>query len=572
MDTRATVHPTDQILQSYGRGKLDDRLAQEVRQHLEECALCRSRIAELSSDTSLGRLREAQAKTAAAPAGAPMREMRNASADPPPMLPAAAGTLPPWLAEHPDYEILSELGRGEMGIVYLARNKLMDRKQVLKVVSSQLLERTGLLERFLCEIRSAALLLHPNIVTAYAATRVGESIVFSMEYVDGYDLAKVVEKNGPLSVAQASNFAYQAALGLQHAHEHRMVHQDIKPSNLIVTREGNKPVVKILDFGLAKVTSKGGIDTGLAHESQLLGTPHYVAPEQTTSPRNADIRADIYSLGCTLYCLLAGHPPFDAPSLYEILQAHHSMDAKPLNFVRPEVPVELAAVVAKMLAKEPQRRFQTPAEVARALAPFFKKAVASAGAKTTASQRGHRGIEQQPSDSKRASTQPDVASPSHPASRPKPAGSRTPADPKWESLIRLDDDDESEPVESTAAPIVPPRPLWLAPAGVLGLLLAGCIILWTVLTPQTTTQNGVVELSGLPDQAEVFLDDRKVMVYFPDDGPPAEISVPTGEHDIRIRKRGFRTSSAHVTLAAGGRAQISAKLVPLPGGSANPSP
>ena len=105
----------------------------------------------------------------------------------------------------------------------------------------------------------------------------------------------------------------------------------------------------------------------------MLGTPHYVAPEQTVNAQKADIRADIYSLGCTLYCLLAGHPPFDASSLYELLQAHHSMDAKPLNFVRPEVPAELAAVVAKMLAKEPERRFQTPGEVAKALTPFFKK-------------------------------------------------------------------------------------------------------------------------------------------------------------------------------------------------------
>ena len=194
-----------------------------------------------------------------------------------------------------------------------------------------------------------------------------------MQYVEGYDLSKLVEKSGPLPVAHACNFVYQAALGLQHAHEHGMVHRDIKPSNLMLAREGNKPVIKILDFGLAKVTSEGAVDAGLTHEGQMLGTPHYIAPEQSVNAQKADIRADIYSLGCTLYCLLAGFPPFDAASLYELLQAHHSMDAKPLNFVRPEVPAELAAVVAKMLAKEPERRFQTPAEVAEALKPFFRK-------------------------------------------------------------------------------------------------------------------------------------------------------------------------------------------------------
>src|SRR5208337_476939 len=124
---------------------------------------------------------------------------------------------------------------------------------------------------------------------------------------------------------------------------------------------------------LAKVASEGAVDGDLTYEGQMLGTPYYIAPEQTVSAQKADIRADIYSLGCTLYCLLTGHPPFDAPSLYELLQAHHSMDAKPLNFVRPEVPAELACVVAKMLAKEPERRYQTPGEAAKALLPFFRK-------------------------------------------------------------------------------------------------------------------------------------------------------------------------------------------------------
>ena len=129
----------------------------------------------------------------------------------------------------------------------------------------------------------------------------------------------------------------------------------------------------MLDFGLAKVQSEGPVDGGLTHEGQMLGTPDYIAPEQISDARRADIRADIYSLGCTLYYLLTGGPPFQGTSLYDILQAHHSMDAMPLNLARPEVPVELAALVAKMMAKEPERRFQEPKEVAQALTPFFKK-------------------------------------------------------------------------------------------------------------------------------------------------------------------------------------------------------
>ena len=368
MAAPASVHPSDETLQSYGLGKLDDLLAEAVGKHLAECDPCRWRVAEVTSDSFVGRLQDAQARPEAispAPVGSPLAGMSKPGEEPVTPSPPPASTLPPGLAEHPDYKILRELGRGGMGVVYLAENRMMGRKEVLKVVSSHLLNRTGVLERFLREIRSAAQLNHPNIVTAYSATRVGESIVFSMQFVDGYDLSKLVQKSGQLPVAHACNFVYQAAQGLQHAHEHGMVHRDIKPSNLMLAREGNKPIVKVLDFGLAKVTSEGQGDSGLTGEGQMLGTPDYIAPEQIRDAQSADIRADVYSLGCTLYYLLAGRPPFHGDNLWDLYQAHFSMNAGPLNLVRPEVPAELAALVAKMMAKEPGRRFQTPAEVAQ---------------------------------------------------------------------------------------------------------------------------------------------------------------------------------------------------------------
>jgi hypothetical protein len=284
----------------------------------------------------------------------------------------AASTLPAELVDHPVYRVLRELGHGGMGVVYLAENKLMGRKEALKVVSRELMERRTVAERFLREIRNSAQLQHPNIVTAYSATQIGDRIVLAMEYVEGCDLAKLVRDQGPLPVAQACHFVHQVALGLQHAHERAMVHRDIKPNNLMLARVGNRAVVKILDFGLARVTHEAPLDGGLTRHGQMLGTPDYIAPEQTLSARTADIRADIYSLGCTLYYLLTGGPPFQAPSLYEILQAHQSMDATPLNLARPEVPAELAAVAAKMMAKDPANRFQTPRDVAQALKPFFK--------------------------------------------------------------------------------------------------------------------------------------------------------------------------------------------------------
>ena len=264
-----------------------------------------------------------------------------------------------------------------MGVVYLAHNRLMGRDEVLKVMGRQIVEKPGVLDRFLREIRAVAKLRHPNIVSAYSATRIGESIVFSMEYVEGLDLSKIVKAKGPLPVAHACNFIHQAALGLQHAHEEGLVHRDIKPHNLMLSRKGDKATVKVLDFGLARVTREEKIDGGLTLEGQALGTPDYIAPEQILDAHNADIRADIYSLGGTLYYLLTGHPPFKANSLYDMYQAHISRNADPLNLVRPEVPAELAALVAKMMAKDPSRRFQTPGEVAPALTPFFKRASAA---------------------------------------------------------------------------------------------------------------------------------------------------------------------------------------------------
>ena len=156
-------------------------------------------------------------------------------------------------------------------------------------------------------------------------------------------------------------------------HEEGLVHRDIKPANLMLSRKGDKATVKVLDFGLAKVAREEKVKAGLTSEGQALGTPDFIAPEQILSAPNVDIRADIYSLGGTLFYLLTGRPPFQANSLQEVYQAHISRDADSLNLVRPEVPAELAALVARMMAKDPARRFQTPGEVAKALTPFFKK-------------------------------------------------------------------------------------------------------------------------------------------------------------------------------------------------------
>ena len=395
MDARAKLHPTDKTLNSYGLGKLDDASAEALNEHLESCPDCRRRVAELSADSFLGRLRDARARDLPDPLAHPISSIAGlsmpANRAPSLLAPPPASGLPPGLADHSDYRVVRELGQGGMGVVYLAENILMGRKEVLKVVGSHLINRSGVLDRFLAEIRNAARLHHPNVVTAYAVVRLGDSFVLAMEYVDGLDLARLVKARGPLPVANACNYLHQATLGLQHAHESGMVHRDIKPGNLMLSRQGNQAVVKVLDFGLAKVIREAPTDGALTQEGQMLGTPDFIAPEQIADARRADIRADIYSLGCTLYYLLTARPPFQGTSLYDILQAHHSMEATPLNLASPEVPIELAAVVGKMMAKNPERRFQTPKEVAQALKPFFKKGHAlSPGSGPLVSQMGER--------------------------------------------------------------------------------------------------------------------------------------------------------------------------------------
>ena len=350
--------PTDEQLLTPGVA------AEAVSSHLAGCAHCRNRLAAMSGRDSTARPSLAEIGTLL-PAKAPPNVPRSAV---PPKIPTA--DLPPELLNHPDYTEIRELGRGGMGVVYLAKHKLLKRWEVLKVMGKQQMAQAGAADRFLQEVQSAARLQHPNVVKAYTATRLGDSIAFAMEYVPGDDLDQVVKMRGPLSIQAATFYTAQVALGLQHAHEKGMVHRDIKPANLILLKEGTKHIVKILDFGLAKVTSERAADTGLTGDGQMMGTPDYMSPEQSLDAAKADIRADIYSLGVTLYFLLTATSPFRRTSLLATLQAHQTDTARLVNEVRPEVPAELAAVVAKMLAKNPAERYQTPGEVVAMLKPF----------------------------------------------------------------------------------------------------------------------------------------------------------------------------------------------------------
>jgi formylglycine-generating enzyme required for sulfatase activity len=272
------------------------------------------------------------------------------------------------------YRILERLGEGGMGQVFKARHVRMDRLVALKVIHRQHLAGLKAVQRFMQEARAAAQLSHPNIVLAHDANDVAGRHFLAMEYVEGTDLAKLVEQSGPLPVWQACDFARQAALGLQHAHERGLVHRDIKPSNLIVTRggPGAPPVVKILDFGLARFESEAGHGTRLTRIDSFVGTLDFISPEQADNAGTVDIRADIYSLGCSLFFLLTGRPPFPGDSAAAKIGARLTREAPSPRALRREIPATLESVLAKMMAREPGARYQAPAEVAAALEPFTK--------------------------------------------------------------------------------------------------------------------------------------------------------------------------------------------------------
>jgi serine/threonine protein kinase len=396
MNELDATHPAPDRLVAFSLGRLDDADSAEVERHLAGCEACRDLAAAAGDDSLVTLLRRAAVEP---------EPTESVPHDPPPASagqdatatgggagrPAAGADVPAELIGHPRYRVLGLLGVGGMGAVYKAEHVLMERPVALKVINRALLDNPATVERFRREVRAAARLAHPNIVTAHDAEQAGDVHFLVMEYVEGQSLARLVAEKGPLPVREACDYVRQAALGLQHAFEKGMVHRDINPANLVVTPSGQ---VKVLDFGLARFAVESGparppdapeaaAEAGpgpgrapgsLTQVGTVMGTPDYIAPEQATDARTADIRADIYSLGCTLYDLLAGHAPFPEGTAVQKVLAHAQGKPRPLTEVRKDVPARLARVVDKMMAKDPAHRDQTPAEVAQALAPFTARA------------------------------------------------------------------------------------------------------------------------------------------------------------------------------------------------------
>jgi len=266
-----------------------------------------------------------------------------------------------------DYVVLDKLGAGGMGTVYKATQRSTGQTVAIKILST--IRSPDSAKRFQRESQMAARLNHPNIVRASEATVFNQQHFFVMEYVEGVDLSNYLRKHGPLPWQQAVQCVVQAARALEYAHSQGVIHRDIKPGNLFLTRDG---VIKILDMGLARLNEAADVMNGEAHggltqTGQVMGTVDYMAPEQALHAKHADARADIYGLGCSLYRLIAGELPFQGESVVEKILAHREQPIPYLRAVKSDVPPSLDVVVQRMLAKRPDDRFQTMRELADAL-------------------------------------------------------------------------------------------------------------------------------------------------------------------------------------------------------------
>ncbi len=261
------------------------------------------------------------------------------------------------------YKILSLLGAGGMATVYQAEHTVMLRRVALKILPQDMVADEEALDKFYNEGQAAAALDHANVVRAYDVDNEGKIHYLVMEFVDGPDLEKLVEKDGPVPIEDAADYVRQAAEGLQHAHSKGIVHRDIKPSNLLITTDG---IVKILDMGLASFSTKA-TPSG---KNSVAGTADYMAPEVARGSE-ATAASDLYSLGCTLYYLLTGQVPFPGSDMMAVLIKHQTQEPEAIEDLRPEVPHELAEIARRLMAKDPAQRYADAGESAVALSEWL---------------------------------------------------------------------------------------------------------------------------------------------------------------------------------------------------------
>lgn len=269
------------------------------------------------------------------------------------------------------YKLLGHIGTGGMSSVYLAEHTKLHDKRAIKVLPKKRVADSSYLARFQLEAKAIASLSHPNIVLAYDIDNEGDVHYIVMEYVDGLDLQALVKRDGPLDPSTAADVLGQAARGLAHAHENGVIHRDVKPANLLVD---SKHVVRLLDMGLALMGNDDDDESlTVANNENVLGTADYLAPEQALNSHSVDHRADIYGLGCTMYFLLTGQPPFNQGTLAQRIAMHQKEMPKPIREIRKDIPGELEGICVKMIQKDPKYRYQSASDVAEVLERFVAK-------------------------------------------------------------------------------------------------------------------------------------------------------------------------------------------------------
>ncbi len=394
------ICPSEAELAALHAGTLDDDLLNSLSDHLDDCAICQSRLVTMpanGSDTIAIAIRKSQGLTSApqlpllasaleqvaALASRPSEELLEQDSLPTNALPSE--TVDNDLGSIREYRLVRQIGSGGMGTVYKALHMRLDKLVALKVLPVDRNHNADAIGRFQVEMKAAGKLEHPHLVRALDAGEFDGTHYLVMEHIDGMDLGQLSRRLGPLPVADACELIRQAALGLAEASAHGLVHRDIKPSNLMLARPrrpSEPPVTKVLDLGLALIRSDLAINAeGLTNSGQIMGTIHYMAPEQCRNSHQVDIRADIYSLGATLYKLLSGNAPLEGScgdSVLERLMALATQSPPSLKDRRHDLPDGLVMVIDQMLAKEPNARYAHPDEVAEALTPYCKSANLSA--------------------------------------------------------------------------------------------------------------------------------------------------------------------------------------------------
>ena len=438
-----------------------------------------------------------------------------------------------------NYVLLEKIGQGGMGAVYKAEHRRMKRTVAIKMLPPSAMKNAAAKARFQREVEAAAKLRHPNIVAADDADEANGIHFLVMECVDGSDLSALVKKNGPFSVHQAVNYILQAARGLEYAHRKGVVHRDIKPSNLLLDSEGT---VKILDMGLARIDAGGDVATQaeLTGTGTVMGTVDYMAPEQALSTKSADARADIYSLGCSLFYLLTGKATYDGETLMAKLLAHRESPIPVLRSVVPDVSEQVEAVFQKMVAKKVEGRYQTMTEVIADLERYNNL--------SNQTLRYERSAES--SNAGLSEFSNDIAS-----------SDSTTTSPALSATVVL-----QRPVTASHRGNNKNKKLLLIGSGVLGLL-----VLLAVLVIKLKTKDGTLIVNVNEQDAEVLVlnEEGKVEISQKGGGGKVTISVDPGKHRLKVEKDGFTVFGQDFEIESGKKKSITAMLVPVKSKPAN---